>query len=197
MGLPPLPDKVIAEQLANDITDAERATLQRPGCMAVSGMARASPLMRPIRYSRNCLVLHIRRPSRILTHHLVMEIVCLLSYNPTCEHRCPLCASLLCYRHASAHASVCYCVHSPTLAQELSVLDDPKDHKSGKTSAQNQNAGWYNRFVQTGTSDHETKTSGCFGGQSPPLSHHTHASISCTPVRVLLVCDCTCVSNGV
>ena len=77
------------------------------------------------------------------------------------------------------------------------MLDDPKEHKSGKTSGQNTNAGWYNRFVQTGKSDHETKTSGCFGGQSPSLSHRTHAFILCIPVRVLLICDCTCGSNGV
>ena len=49
--------------------------------------------------------------------------------------------------------------------QELSILSDPKEKRSGRTSGQNTNAGWYNRFVQTGKSDHETKSNECFGGQ--------------------------------
>lgn len=76
---------------------------------------------------------------------------------------------------ASTHQ--CYCIivnidsairiYSTVPPQELSVLDDPKEGgKSGRTRGQNPNAGWYNRFVQTGKSDHETKSNGCFGG--PP-----------------------------
>ena len=34
----------------------------------------------------------------------------------------------------------------------------------GKTSGQNPNTGWFNRFVQTGKSDHATKSNECFGG---------------------------------
>ena len=45
------------------------------------------------------------------------------------------------------------------------MLDDPKSFTGSKTAGQSPNAGWYNRFVQTGKPDHETKTNGCFGGQ--------------------------------
>ena len=51
-----------------------------------------------------------------------------------------------------------------TVAQDLSILCDPKEMAKGKTSGQNPNAGWFNRFVQTGKSDHETKSNECFGG---------------------------------
>ena len=48
----------------------------------------------------------------------------------------------------------------------LGILTDPK--QAGKdtahTSGQNTNQGWYNRFVQTGKSESETKTNGSFGG---------------------------------
>ena len=56
--------------------------------------------------------------------------------------------------------------------QELSVLDDPKENKGNKVRGQNPNAGWYNRFVQTGKSDHGTKSNGSFGGQLCTM-HHT------------------------
>ena len=56
-------------------------------------------------------------------------------------------------------------VHAVAQPQELSILNDPKEQKKGQTSGQNPNAGWYNRFVQSGKSDHETKTNGCFGGR--------------------------------
>ena len=54
---------------------------------------------------------------------------------------------------------------STSAPYELSILSDPKEKGSGRTSGQNTNAGWYNRFVQTGKSDHETKSNECFGGQ--------------------------------
>ena len=48
----------------------------------------------------------------------------------------------------------------------LGILTDPK--QAGKdtahTSGQNTNQGWYNRFVQTGKSESETKTNGSLGG---------------------------------
>ena len=67
-------------------------------------------------------------------------------------------------------------VHVNARPQELSILNDPKEQRNNKTSGQNPNAGWYNRFVQSGKSDHETKTNGCFGGRvhayvSPYASH--------------------------
>ena len=64
-------------------------------------------------------------------------------------------------------------VYATAQPQELSILNDPKEHKNGKTSGQNPNAGWYDRVVQSGKSDHETKTNGCFGGR-------VHASVSPT-----------------
>ena len=45
--------------------------------------------------------------------------------------------------------------------QDLSILTHPQDAKSSKTSGQNTNAGWFNRYLQTGKSDHETKSNGC------------------------------------
>ena len=56
--------------------------------------------------------------------------------------------------------------------QELSILDTATSAAAKKaagdsstlTSGQCPNAGWANRFLQTGKSDHETKTQGCFGG---------------------------------
>ena len=36
--------------------------------------------------------------------------------------------------------------------------------ESAATSGQNTNQGWYNRFVQTGRSESETKPNGSFGG---------------------------------
>ena len=62
-------------------------------------------------------------------------------------------------------------VHAVAQPQELSILNDPKEQNKAQTSGQNPNAGWYNRFVQSGKSDHETKTNGCFGGR-------LHASVS-------------------
>ena len=165
--------------------------------MVASGMARASPLTRPTRYSRNRIVFYIRRPSDILTYYTVVDVVCMLLCNPTYEHRRPLCAQHLYYQCASTYVSVYHYAHPITLAQELSVLDDPKEKKTGKTSGQNPNAGWYNRFVQTGKSDHETKTNGCFGGHSSSFTRHTHAFISCIPIRGRLMCDCKYASIGV
>ena len=85
-------------------------------------------------------------------------------------------------------------VHATAQPQELSILTDPKEQRSGNTSGQNPNAGWYNRFVQSGKSDHETKTNGCFGGRvhvylSPSVSHRRllqPAAVCCSPY------DCVC-----
>ena len=50
--------------------------------------------------------------------------------------------------------------------QDFAILSDPKDATKGRgTSGQNPNAGWFNKFVQTGKSDHETKSGESFGGQ--------------------------------
>ena len=60
------------------------------------------------------------------------------------------------------------------------MLDDPKSFTGSKTAGQSPNAGWFNRFVQTGKSDHETKTNGCFGGRLHrcPITH-LHPSHVC------------------
>ena len=52
------------------------------------------------------------------------------------------------------------------ILMDIGILTDPKDgyKKIGNTSGQNTNQGWFNKFIQTGRSDHETKTNGCFGG---------------------------------
>ena len=63
-------------------------------------------------------------------------------------------------------------------SQDLSILSDPKEKGGGpKTAGQNTNAGWYNRFVQTGKSDHETKSNECVGGLLAPHSMHTVTSM--------------------
>ena len=73
-------------------------------------------------------------------------------------------------------------VHATAQPQELSILTDPKEQRSGNTSGQNPNAGWYNRFVQSGKSDHETKTNGCFGGRVHAYCHHLyHIAVCCSP----------------
>ena len=50
---------------------------------------------------------------------------------------------------------------------------------SSSTSGQNTNQGWFNRFVQTGRSESETKTNGCFGGLQVVYSSTQH--IVCGP----------------
>ena len=63
-------------------------------------------------------------------------------------------------------------------SQDLSILSDPKEKGGGpKTAGQNTNAGWYNRFVQTGKSDHETKSNECFGGLHITQSVHNTTSM--------------------
>ena len=49
-------------------------------------------------------------------------------------------------------------------AQDLAILNDPVMHKDKGASGQNTNAGWFNRYIQTGRSDHETKSNGSIGG---------------------------------
>ena len=56
--------------------------------------------------------------------------------------------------------------------QDLSILTDPQDKHSSKTSGQNTNAGWFNRYIQTGKSDHETKSNGCIGGMMCTYMHN-------------------------
>ena len=50
------------------------------------------------------------------------------------------------------------------ILMDLGILTDPKLVKDKSTSGQNCNQGWFNKFLQTGRSDHETKSNGCFGG---------------------------------
>ena len=65
---------------------------------------------------------------------------------------------------------ILYILSVHQLAQDLAILSDPKEAgKEGKTSGQNPNAGWFNKFVQTGKSDHETKSGESFGGRSPHM----------------------------
>ena len=54
--------------------------------------------------------------------------------------------------------------------QDLAMLDTPNKGSSGDTQASGQtpNAGWANRLLQCGKSDHETKTVGCHGGAEAP-----------------------------
>lgn len=57
--------------------------------------------------------------------------------------------------------------------QDISILDKPTEKKAvdGPGAGQTPLAGWFNRLVQTGKSDHETKSNGSHGGLScPPVS---------------------------
>ena len=63
------------------------------------------------------------------------------------------------------------------LLQDLSILDKPTDKKTGdgNFAGQTPNAGWFNRLVQCGKSDHETKSCGSHGG------------LNCMPVSTSLL----------
>ena len=54
--------------------------------------------------------------------------------------------------------------------QEVSILDKPAEKRSveGPGAGQTPHAGWFNRLVQYGRSDHETKTCGSHGGLDSP-----------------------------
>ena len=55
------------------------------------------------------------------------------------------------------------------ILQELALLDKPGAKKTDDVaSGQTPNAGWANRLLQSGRSDHETKTVGCHGGVGAP-----------------------------
>ena len=57
--------------------------------------------------------------------------------------------------------------------QDISILDKPSEKRSvdGPGAGQTPMAGWFNRLVQSGRSDHETKSNGSHGGLScPPVS---------------------------
>ena len=54
------------------------------------------------------------------------------------------------------------------LLEGLSLLDKPLVKKDGVGSGQTPMAGWFNRLLQTGKSDHETKSNGCHGGSQAP-----------------------------
>jgi hypothetical protein len=61
--------------------------------------------------------------------------------------------------------------------QDISILDKPCEKKAsdGPGSGQTPLAGWFNRLVQSGKSDHETKSNGAHGG------------LDCQPVSVTLL----------
>ena len=136
-------------------------------------MATASPSTRPTRYYRNshpCLltvistavcVAHSLSVVYIQSARLYVYCVYTRVAAPMWLHQSVVCISStasMCIVQCT-YISPCVCVPPPL--QELSVPDDPKDFNGSKTSGQSPNAGWYNRFVQTGKSGHETKTSGC------------------------------------
>ena len=74
----------------------------------------------------------------------------------------------------------------------MAILNDPDQLKSSKPSGQNTNAGWFNHYIQTGKSDHETKSNGSIGGISSSMCITVHQydshMLSTVEVRV-----CVCV----
>ena len=57
----------------------------------------------------------------------------------------------------------------------MAILTDPQEYKNSKSSGQDTNAGWFNRYIQTGKSDHETKPNGSIGGTSSSMCIAMHA----------------------
>ena len=55
------------------------------------------------------------------------------------------------------------------ILMDLSILTDPGKGDLGKNKGQNPRAGWFNKYLQTGKSDHETKNNGAFGGLNVPM----------------------------
>jgi len=73
--------------------------------------------------------------------------------------------------------------------QDLSILDKPAEKRTaeGPGAGQTPLAGWFNRLVQTGKSDHETKTCGSHGGLScPPVSVSILGNFHPTPAIEML-----------
>jgi hypothetical protein len=70
------------------------------------------------------------------------------------------------------------------LLQDLSILDKPTDKKGGDANFAGQTplAGWFNKLVQRGKSDHETKSCGSHGGlECPPVSTSILGNFHVTP----------------
>ncbi|CAK0797938.1 unnamed protein product, partial [Prorocentrum cordatum] len=73
--------------------------------------------------------------------------------------------------------------------QDLSILDKPNEEKSGDGPGAGQTplAGWLNRLVQSGKSDHETKSNGSHGGlASLPVSTSILGNFHPTPCIEML-----------
>ena len=73
--------------------------------------------------------------------------------------------------------------------QDISILDKPTEKKSadGPGAGQTPLAGWFNRLVQSGKSDHETKCNGSHGGLScPPVSLSLLGNFHPTPAIEML-----------
>ena len=73
--------------------------------------------------------------------------------------------------------------------QDISILDKPSEKRSsdGPGSGQTPLAGWFNRLVQSGKSDHETKCNGSHGGLAcPPVSVSLLGNFHPTPAIEML-----------
>ena len=73
--------------------------------------------------------------------------------------------------------------------QDISILDKPQKGKEKQPSASGQTplAGWFNRLVQSGRSDHETKTCGSHGGlDALPVSTTLLGNFHPTPAIEML-----------
>ena len=73
--------------------------------------------------------------------------------------------------------------------QDISILEKPSEKRSsdGPGSGQTPLAGWFNRLVQSGKSDHETKCNGSHGGLAcPPVSVSLLGNFHPTPAIEML-----------
>ena len=82
MGLPGLPEKVISAALADNITDAERAIAAAPGMYGRIWYGQGLAFDEAYQILQEPHRFYIRRPSDILTHYTVVDVVCMLLCNP-------------------------------------------------------------------------------------------------------------------
>ena len=152
----------VADQLMDYITEAELAIAHAPGMYGRiwydQGLAFDEAYM--ILQDRNTIVAFCM-PSVHVTS------LCIVLY-----HNHTSCHPLLC-AHDSQRGNVpsgnclsmCVsrCMPMPN-RRSFRSLTTLRSRRRARPRAKNPNAGRYNRFVQSGKSDHETKTNGCFGG---------------------------------
>ena len=147
MSLPALPDAFIAANLPGDINDRERYIISQPGMFGRLWFGQA------LAFDEAYQILQESYRVNVYAFHDSDVMDCILHMH------CVVC--ILALRICVYYIDIMF-----TFVQDFAILSDPKDAtKSSGTSGQNPNAGWFNKFVQTGKSDHEPKSGESCGGQ--------------------------------